>query len=313
MIRVPSSRGVGEFDLFRESIPEWGAVLIALLTQLGDVWFLALVLTILYWADAPTRDDIATVAGVALAGMGLYNGLKELFGLPRPKMPLLDPMLLPRLVQPLYEATATAGGYGFPSGHAVNTTIVYVGLAGVLSIGTKHLRFGLAAALVSLVSFTRVALGVHYVVDVVAGVGIGLALLLATRALLAREFADRPTITFALGIGFSAFFLVASDWTADAVLLCAGSVGAFGGWQLVMLGRDAVAVSSLSRALRSILLRAGGAVVASIPLGVALVSLSAVAGIVGFVTGAIVVLPVVRHSERVRDLFARTRHPRRSK
>ncbi|WP_238709391.1 phosphatase PAP2 family protein [Natronorubrum halophilum] len=244
--------------------------------------------------------------------MGLYNGLKVLFGLPRPEMPLLDPMLLPRLVQPVYEATATAGGYGFPSGHAVNTTIVYVGLASVLSIGTKRLRFGLAAALVSLVSFTRVALGVHYVADVVAGVGIGLALLLVARALLIREFADRPTITFALGIGFSAFFLVTSDWTANATFLCAGSVGAFGGWQLVMLGRDAVAAPSLSRALRPILLRGGGALIASIPLGVALVSLSTAAGIVGFVTGAIVVLPVVRHSEHVRNLYTRTRHPRRS-
>ncbi|MXV64195.1 phosphatase PAP2 family protein [Natronorubrum sp. JWXQ-INN-674] len=309
------SRGIGEFDLIQEQIPEWLAVGIALATQLGDVWFLVLVLTVLYWVDTPDRDDIAVVAGVTLAGMGLYKGLKEVFGFPRPEEPLLDPALLPWLVEPLYEATATAGGYGFPSGHAVNTTVVYFGLASVLSLGTKRLRFGVAAALVSLVCFTRVALGVHYVVDVVVGVAVGLTLLVGARVLLHREFADRATIAFALGIGLSAFFLVAGEWTTDAVYLLAGSLGAFSGWQLVMLGRGLVGVPSVTSALRPVLFRGGAAAVASGPLVAALddgplLSLYTTAGIVGLVTAVVVVLPVVRHSDHARALYARVRHPR---
>ncbi|WP_436347883.1 phosphatase PAP2 family protein [Natronorubrum sp. FCH18a] len=311
------SRGIGEFDLVQESIPEWLAVVIALLTQLGDVWFLVLVLTVLYWIDTPNRDDIAAVAGVALAGMGLYKGLKEVFGLPRPEAPLIDPLLLPWLVQPLYEATATAGGYGFPSGHAVNATIVYVGLASVLSAGSRRLRYGVAATLVSLVCVTRVALGVHYVVDVAAGVAVGLTLLLVAQALLQREFADRATITFALGIGFSAFFLVASDRSPSATFLFAGSLGAFGGWQLVMLGRRLVDVPSRSSALRPVVLRGGAALIVTIPLVVALddavlVSITTAAGIVGLVAAVVVVTPVARHSDRARELYARVRRPGRS-
>ena len=311
------SRGIGEFDFVQESIPEWLAVVIALLTQLGDVWFLVLVLTVLYWFDTTDRDDIAAVAGVTLAGMGLYKGLKEVFGLPRPEEPLLDPTLLPWLVQPLYEATATAGGYGFPSGHAVNTTIVYFGLASVLSVGSRRLRYGVAASLVSLVCFTRVALGVHYVVDVVVGVAIGLTLLFVARALLRREFADRATITFALGIGFSAFYLVTSDRSPVAVFLLAGSLGAFAGWQLVMLGRRLAVGPSRPRSVRLILLRGSAALIGAIPLVAALgggsfVSLSTAAGVVGLVTALVLVVPVARHSDRARELYGRVRHPRRS-
>ena len=309
------SRGIGEFDLVQETIPEWLAVVIALLTQLGAVWFLVLVLIVLYWFDTADRDGIAAVAGVTLAGMGLYKGLKEVFGLPRPEEPLLDPTLLPWLVQPLYEATATAGGYGFPSGHAVNTTVVYFGLASVLSVGSRRLRYGVAASLVSLVCFTRVALGVHYVVDVVVGVAIGLTLLFVARALLRREFADRATITFALGIGFSAFYLVTSDRSPVAVVLLAGSLGAFGGWQLVMLGRR-LAVGP-SRSVRPILLRGSAALIGAIPLVAALgggsfVSLSTAAGVVGLLTALALVVPVARHSDRARELYGRVRHPRRS-
>lgn len=300
------SRGIGEFDAIQGSIPEWLAVVVALLTQLGDVWFLVLVLAVVYWIDRRDRDGVAAVAGVTLAGMGLYKGLKEVFGLPRPEEPLLDPGLLPSLIAPLYEATATAGGYGFPSGHAVNTTIVYVGLASVLSIGSGRLRYAVAAGLVALVSFTRVALGVHYVVDVVAGVAVGLALLWIARSLSSREFTDRATITFALGIGFGAFFFVTSDGASDAVFLLAAALGGFGGWQLVMLGRSVIGASSRSRTVRPLVARASGAVVAAIPLlvaleGAPLVSLSTAAAGVGLAVASAVAIPVFLHSSSVRD------------
>ncbi|NGM71586.1 phosphatase PAP2 family protein [Natronolimnobius sp. AArcel1] len=290
-------RGIGEFELIQGSIPDWLAVVFALLTQLGDIWFLVLVLTVLYWFDARERDDVATVAGVTLAGMGLYKGLKEVFGLPRPEQPLLDPTHLPALVQPLYEATATVGGYGFPSGHAVNTTVVYFGLATVLSISTVRRRYALAGILVTVVSFTRVALGVHYLVDVVVGVLVGFALLGAAWVLLEREFSDRPTIAFALGIGFCAFFFVTSDGTRDALFLLAGSFGAFAGWQLVMLARGPMAGTEwqFSRALA---LRGGAAVLVGAALIIAvattLVSLMSAAGLVGLATILVVVGPVAR-------------------
>ena len=298
------SRDVGGVDLVQGSIPEWLAVVVALLTQLGDVWFLA----VLYWVDAPTREDVAALAGVALTGMGLYSGLKVLFGLPRPESPLIDSSLLPRLVRPLYEATATAGGYGFPSGHAVNATIVYLGLASVATVWTPRRRYAVAAAIVAIVCLSRVALGVHYLVDVVAGAAIGLAVLLVARVLLERGFADRATIAFALGIGAAAFYLVASDWTGDAMILLATALGGFGGWQIVMLGRRLAVVRSASQAVSPILVRGGAAAVAATPLVAALigslpVALTTVAGLVGLGMAAAVVLPVLRHSAYARAVF----------
>lgn len=231
------SRGIGEFDPIQEVIPEWLAVVVALLTQFGDIWFLALVLVTLYWIDSPNRDEIAMLAGVWLAGMGLYKGLKEIFELPRPDEPLLDPELLPVVVQQLYEATAFATGYGFPSGHAVNTTIVYLGLAHVLTVSTRRRRFAVAAGLIAIVSFSRVALGVHYLVDVVVGVGVGLALLGTVAVLVTRGSIARPTTTFAMAIGFGGFFVVASGAEMESVFVLAASLGAFAGWRLIGLGR----------------------------------------------------------------------------
>lgn len=249
------SRGIGEFGPIQEHIPEWLAVVIALLTQLGDVWFLAVLLGALYWLDTPRRDDIAVIAGVWLAGMGVYKGLKELFGFPRPDQPLLDPELLPWLVQPVYQATAFATGYGFPSGHAVNTTIVYLGLAHVLTYGSRRRRFAGAAAIVAIVSFSRVALGVHYLVDVVAGVAVGLSVLLLAALLVPRTAADRPTIALGLAIGGGLFFVLLSDAHPDALFVLAAALGVFAGWQAIMLGRQLAALEYPSSTRRPVVAR----------------------------------------------------------
>ncbi|WP_394741713.1 phosphatase PAP2 family protein [Natronococcus roseus] len=299
------SRGIGEFDPIQGTIPEWMAVVVALLTQFGDIWFLALVLATFYWIGSPNRDDVATVAGVWLAGMGLYKGLKEIFEFPRPDEPLLEPELLPIVVQQLYEATAFATGYGFPSGHAVNTTIVYLGLAHVLTVSTRRRRFGVAAGLIATVSVSRVALGVHYLVDVVVGVGVGLALLAAVKAILDRKLTDQATITFAVAIGFGGFFVGTSDAATEAVLILAASLGAFAGWQLIVLGRRLVAVELPSQAVRPVAIRGGLAALALAPLVGALeffpiLSVYAAAGLAGLGTATVVTVPVLRHSRRAR-------------
>lgn len=231
------SRGVGALESIQDVLPEWVALVAALLTQLGDVWFLTLVLAALYWFDAPRREAIATVAGAWLAGMGLYLGLKELFAFPRPNVPLAEPDMYPSLIRPVYEATALATGYGFPSGHAVSTTIVYFGLAAVLAVGTRRQRVAGAATIVGTVCFTRVALGVHYLVDVVAGVGVGFCLLLVVRALAALRPDDTATSTFGLAVVCAVFFAAASSVAVDSILVLAASLGGMIGWQTFDLGR----------------------------------------------------------------------------
>ncbi|TAK68192.1 MAG: phosphatase PAP2 family protein [Actinomycetota bacterium] len=84
----------------------------------------------------------------------------------------------------LPEAVASAGGYSFPSGHALSITVA-VGVLLLLGFpllqpGGRRVAVVVGAVLIALICFARVGLGVHYVSDVVAGVLIGVGWLAAT-------------------------------------------------------------------------------------------------------------------------------------
>lgn len=234
---LEASRGLGVVEYVQNLLPDWLAILLALVTQLGDLWFLGLLLVVLYWRVPHQRVELATLGGVTLAGIGLYRTLKELFALPRPDTPLVAAEVLPGVIHPLYAATASATGYGFPSGHATSTSIVYFGLAGVLAIGSRRHRYAAAAALVVAVSFTRVALGVHYLVDVIVGVALGASFLVAARWSAWRASPEPPTVTFGLAIALSVAYLVASAGYFDAVLLLLVSVTGLVAWLVVVRRR----------------------------------------------------------------------------
>lgn len=225
------SRGVGVVEPIQELIPEWAALLVALLTQLGDVWFLALLVGGVYWFHTD-REDAVVIIGLTLAGLSLITTLKHVFALPRPTQPLVSLETLPQVLQPLYEVTGTASGYGFPSGHALMTTIVYFSLARRLSISTCRRRVLGAAIIVGAVGFSRIALGVHYLVDILAGIGVGLLFLLVAEQLIARYPTRQGTVALSLAVVVSAISIVASSVALDAVLLLSASLATFGGWQL---------------------------------------------------------------------------------
>lgn len=224
------SRGIGEHALI-ETLPDWLAFVFALVTQLGDVWFLAVLLLWLFWYAIPSREEIVVIGGAWFAGLGLYRGLKVLIAAPRPPSPPLEPTGFPVAIATVYELTAFASGYGFPSGHAVNATVVYVGLASVLTVSTARRRYAAAGGIVTAVCVARVVLGLHYVVDVVAGVGVGLAVLGLLRALVARRPADPVAIAFAFAIPLSLLYVAVSAAELEAVALLAASVVTFVAWR----------------------------------------------------------------------------------
>jgi len=82
----------------------------------------------------------------------------------------MDPVAL----EPVFADIATGHGPGFPSGHALGTTMVWGGVALILDQGTRRARAAVAGTVVALVSLSRLVLGVHYAVDVVVGVALGL-------------------------------------------------------------------------------------------------------------------------------------------
>ncbi|MFC6786990.1 phosphatase PAP2 family protein [Halobaculum halobium] len=205
-------------------LPEWIVPIAAALTQLGDAWFLYLGLALLYWlADrriaANPRRVGATVVAVGLGALAVTVGFKSLFALPRPPGAgdATAPLWLPELLAGAYVNAATGDGFGFPSGHAIGATMAYGALATFLDVGDRRTRRGVAALVIGVVALTRVALGVHYLADVVVGVGVGLAGLWLFHRVARSGFRPNPD---------RAFFLAA---TLGAVALLVAAAGGHGG------------------------------------------------------------------------------------
>lgn len=98
------------------------------------------------------------------------------------------------------EPVAHAGGYSFPSGHALNSFlcagILVLVFLPVLSRAGKAVAYAVAAALVLLTGYDRIALGVHYISDVIAGWVVALAVLMGTSTafeIWRRERGRRPS------------------------------------------------------------------------------------------------------------------------
>lgn len=182
---LATGRSVGITDALHAAA-EWPViVLFGVLTQLGDGWFLFLVGGSLYVAgDELPRWGIDRrrglfVFGLVLTYVALIGVLKSVFNLPRPpgaKDPL-SMQWVPAALAVVLDSITIADGPGFPSGHALGSTMVWGGLALVLDWGSVRTRFALTGVLVTLISFSRLVLGVHYAIDVVVGVGIGVIVL----------------------------------------------------------------------------------------------------------------------------------------
>ena len=98
------------------------------------------------------------------------------------------------------EPVASASGFSFPSGHSLNAMlcvgILILIFLPVLSRGRRIVAYLIGAALVLLTGYDRIALGVHYVSDVVAGWGVALAVLAGTTGAFEvwrREHGLRPS------------------------------------------------------------------------------------------------------------------------
>jgi len=117
------------------------------------------------------RLVLLVVAGGALVG-GLNELLKEIFDRPRPS----------------YEGTVGAAGFSYPSGHASGTaataTVLILVFWPILSRTGRWVLVMLAVVAAAVVGYTRIALGVHFVSDVVAGWCVGVAWVLLLAAVL---------------------------------------------------------------------------------------------------------------------------------
>lgn len=148
-------------------------VQLKILTSLGSpalFWLLVTPAVVLTWRRHHPR--LAVFLVVTTLGGGLLDTAVKV-AVDRPRPSLLDPV-------------ATAHGQSFPSGHSMSSTVVYGALLLVfLPLVARRLRPVLIAAVALLVAgigFSRLALGVHYISDVLGGYVLGLAWLSASVA-----------------------------------------------------------------------------------------------------------------------------------
>lgn len=223
------TRGVGAATWGYTARPEWTDPIVLLVTQLGATWWLLVLLGIVYLWWPVARRQLTGLLGVWLTGIGIYRGLKAAVGVPRPARPpvsLDGRWLTPD--SPLYQVVVAAPGSGFPSGHATNATIVYGGLAAIVVIRTGILwrPVGAAMAAVTAVAVSRVALGVHYVVDVLAGVAIGTLLLFVVVFVGIYTDDPAPTTAFGVATGTGALALAVDLSAVTAVVILVAITGA---------------------------------------------------------------------------------------
>lgn len=180
---------VGEFAVV-DALPDVLIVLLAAVTHLADPWFLFGLLAAVYWfgddrlSETPRRSGATAIALVTCAYAGVALG-KAAFALPRP--PGADPAMvtaadvpswLPSLFVAWFEGQLVSDGFAFPSGHATGAVVAYGGLALLAErLWTRHRRIALAALIAVPVALSRVAIEVHYLADVVAGVLLGVAVI----------------------------------------------------------------------------------------------------------------------------------------
>lgn len=158
-----------------QAVMEWGLQVIIFIQQfhgpvldavvrgitfLGEEQFYLLFLTALVWAV-----NFRMGAGLAVAFLlsAYVNSIvKDTLALPRPFE--LDPSV----------GIDTARGGGLPSGHAQNGFVVWGGLA---VWGQRRWLWVVAVAVIVLLGFSRIYLGVHFPTDVLGGYAIGAVLL----------------------------------------------------------------------------------------------------------------------------------------
>ena len=156
--------------LARAKPPRWFRVWMIWASRAGDGWLWGGVGLAVLSAGGPARLRTFGAAAIAsIAGIGVFAWLKRRIGRRRP----------PHVHA--WASIAAPDRFSFPSGHTIAAFAVAAAIAGV--DGGRGVDLSLLF-LASSVGLSRLALGLHYLSDVVAGAAIGAAIGIGAAALM---------------------------------------------------------------------------------------------------------------------------------
>lgn len=233
-----ANRGIGVVSELQQLVDGPVVLFFALLTQLGDVWFLFFLASVLYVVDGHTpyltinRRQGAFVLALGVVYTVIITVFKGVFAVPRPPGAGVPPTIrwIPAILDSVVASVTTADGFGFPSGHALGSTMVWGGVALIGNSGTRAKRLGVAGGVVSLVSFSRLVLGVHYLIDILAGIVIGTVALGVLYRVSDRGTAPGRVFFVAVVLGGAGLFV---GITFESVSAFGGAVGGWLAWRSI--------------------------------------------------------------------------------
>ena len=165
---------------FRNGAGAFLASFMSKMTFLGEINTVLVIMAIIYWC---VDKELGSYLLMGWSGNRLMNGvLKITFCAYRPW--IRDARIVPH-----GDSMTTATGYSFPSGHTMNASTVYGGIAvrGGYPVALR-VTMGL---IVFLVAFSRIFLGVHTPQDILIGALAGLLVMWLT-SMLMKWSADHP-------------------------------------------------------------------------------------------------------------------------
>ena len=150
--------------------PRWFRIWMIASTRAGDGWLWgAMAVAFLMFGGAPRFRAVGAATLAAASGIALFLFLKKRTGRQRPCA--IEPHVWATLLPPDH--------FSFPSGH----TITAFAITTVVSLFYPSLLVLMLFVACS-IALSRIVLGMHFLSDVVAGAGIGIALAFGAARLL---------------------------------------------------------------------------------------------------------------------------------
>ncbi len=188
------------FDFFFETI-----------THLGEETVFLVISIVFFWCVNKREGYFILLSG--LLGTLINQATKLVCRVPRP-------WVIDKSFQPIGNSKIEATGYSFPSGHTQNTATTFGCIA---AYNKKRWVTVASVAIIALVSFSRMYLGVHTPLDVVVSLAVSVALVLILRPWFETEekfnkaYPRIVLISVICSFAFVAFVLfVSSDTSLDA-------------------------------------------------------------------------------------------------